>query len=172
MHMAQTSLFLPGILSLLLFGCIESPLLNHADAHSDGKALNQENPLETETCAFHFPRSELCASLEWEKKQSAEGKGSFIVRFWDSRTGSAKGPFISPSSEVRIELWMTSMGHGTWPKPATSPVLDSDQLAIPGVFRTENVYFMMPGPWDIRLQLFEGENLFEQAHTPYVQPSW
>lgn len=161
-------------------GCINSPLLNHAAAReasnepqknlscSDLKLPNAEAG-ENSACPLFFPNAGLCASLTWEKKQSENEKGSFVIRFWDEKAGNASGPYVEPNDTVFVELLMISMGHGTYPLPITSPALDCENKAIPGVYRTKNVYFMMPGEWKVFVQLKHGNMILESSSLSHTQ---
>lgn len=146
-------------------GCVNSPLLNHADA--EGRV--QGSQIENVDCPFNFPKAGLCASLVWEKKQTDSEKGSFIIRFWEEKTGNVSGPYLEPHDTVFVELIMVSMGHGTYPLPITEPVLDSGGKTVPGVYRTKNVYFMMPGEWKIFVQLKHGSVVLEAPSVSYIQ---
>ncbi len=52
---------------------------------------------------------------------------------------------LSIYDDVSVLLWMPSMGHGSAP-------VKLDKLG-PAQFRVTNVYFIMPGDWEIRLSL-------------------
>ena len=47
------------------------------------------------------------------------------------------------------------MGHGSTPT-------HTDRVDV-GTFRTNNVFFVMPGKWEIRFQINDGETVKESA---------
>ena len=135
-----------------LNACEVSPLLNHENA--DDKKNNGLN-VANENCPLDFPNSGLCAKIEWIVGPSGDGENSFFVKFWGKETGTPQGPFVDPEHDDGVQLWMPSMGHGS------SPVTVTEEEV--GVFRATRVFFIMPGPWDIRVKLLDGATLVEQA---------
>lgn len=153
------------ILTLLagsLLAC-NLPILKHADADD-----LTSNPLSG-NCPLSFPKSKLCGSLEWLTPPSLdeEKPGSARLRFWNSETSTASGPYVNPDTaapgtKVNVKLWMPDMGHGSAPvKIGTSK--DAQGNAVTGVFDTQEVYFSMSGHWEIFIQLKQGASVTEQA---------
>ena len=146
--------------TVFALGCGKSPLLNHADASSG--ATGTHNPVlprsdeERATCPLLFPKAALCASISWDKQPGSEDAASFTLRYWNRESGSANGPYVDPASTVGVKLWMTAMGHGSSPVNVAHDV-------DPGVFKATNVYFVMPGEWDIHVQLKNGAKVVEEA---------
>ena len=62
---------------------------------------------------------------------------------------------VGSDSEVAVALWMPAMGHGS------SPVTVGPQGG--GVYSVSKAYFIMPGTWDVRVQIKKNHQLFEQA---------
>jgi len=137
--------------------CEASPLLNHENA--DDKS-NPNVSLSDTKCPLSFPKSGFCAKIEWLVGPNGDEENSFIVKFWDSSTGTTEGPFISPKDDVAVQLWMPSMGHGSSPVTVTR-----DE---PGVYKASRVFFVMPGKWDIRIKLMNTGSLVEQAINSLV----
>jgi hypothetical protein len=61
-------------------------------------------------------------------------------------TGPA-GLTLATVSEVQITPWMPSMGHGT----STADQEITPLAGSPGKFRVRGMYFIMGGPWEIKL---------------------
>jgi len=59
----------------------------------------------------------------------------------------------------KIQLWMPSMGHGS------SPLL-VNKIAT-GVYDVSEVYFIMSGDWQIKVQLLEGSKTIEEINFNY-----
>jgi hypothetical protein len=101
----------------------------------------------SDTCALNFKTQNLCLSLQWEKMPTQDSMGSFLISFYAPETPAiAEDPVLSPF----VILWMPSMGHGS------SPV--TVQKVETGLYRASRVFFVMPGEWDIHLQLKDQDN--------------
>lgn len=145
-------------------GCIESPLLKHSKAGSD---LPIRFAQANTKCRLPFSNAALCASLEWETIPSDERRGSFLLRFWNLKLGNENGPYVTPENPIFVKLWMPSMGHGSSPVRVET-LLDSGKVAIPGIFRVSEVFFVMGGEWEIWIQLRDGTVVRDQAKIDYA----
>jgi hypothetical protein len=134
---------------LFLFGCGYSPLMNHSNA--DDLPARAIESLDA-NCPLAFPKSGFCAALTWNVGPSEE-ESSFTLKFW-KRVG---GPqlLVDPPHSVAVQLWMPDMGHGSSAVTVTK-VAD-------GVFSATRVSFIMPGDWDIRIQLKDAAKVIEQT---------
>jgi hypothetical protein len=102
-------------------------------------------------CQLYFKTEDLCLKVDWELMPTSSTFGSMLLTFTDKRDPAQP---LSPKAHPFVKLWMTSMGHGS------SPVTMS--YVQEGIYRAENVFFIMPGPWDILYQLKEGEDVVEE----------
>lgn len=102
-----------------------------------------------------MPVSGTALWLSWESFPTEEEFGSFILKF--GRANRADGSAIPSDIDGQIEvvLWMPSMGHGS--SPVTVEKVDV------GTYRASEVFFTMPGDWEIRVQRKSGGNILEQA---------
>ncbi len=148
--------------SLLLNGCIGSPLLDHRDAQADPGYL----ALESAACPLNFGKSEYCASVQWEETPSGEQEGKFLLRFWKYPEANEAGPYSDPPFTLKVKLWMPEMGHGSSPVEL-GPLQDSGHAAVPGVFEVRHVFFPMPGRWEIWVYAFKGTEIIEKAKLDY-----
>jgi hypothetical protein len=74
---------------------------------------------------------------------------------------------VNPNGQWLIKLWMPSMGHGSSPVKI-SQALGTAGAPLDGVFNVTNVFFVMPGEWEIRVIVKDGNgNLLDQAALPY-----
>lgn len=143
--------------SLLLAGCGMSPLLNHHEAPgTDNSAPATElDILDTQPVvpAYDLKVVKLKVGMRWIKKQTDEDAGLFQLLFW-RETGDAAKPYelTSPTQEIFVKLWMPDHGHGSTPVKVTAAV-GTDGKTLPGIFDCSNVYFSMPGKWEIRVFL-------------------
>lgn len=151
----SASLFFFAILST---GCLSSPLLNHADASAPRASLAQFDP----NCPLFYKTENLCASLTWTKPATEDERGEFTLRFWDRDAATPNGPYVDPSHSVFVKLWMPSMGHGSSPVKVV-PTVDASGTHVPGVYDASEVYFVMPGAWEIWVQLRQGKQVLDEA---------
>lgn len=144
-------------LSFSALACGNSPLLHHETATPPSAAAPERNAVQPSAgeCPLEFPKSGLCASVTWGNTLSSDEENTATLRFWDKATGTAAGPYRDAGGEVAMFLWMPAMGHGS------SPVLVTPQGG--GVYSATRVYFIMPGDWDVRVQIKKNHQLFEQA---------
>jgi len=150
--------FALSLLGCALLAC-NSPILNHSNA-DDGFRAPQTNG--DASCPLEFPKHGLCASWTWEKMPTDQDLGGAQLRFWKKALGTENGPFVDPNDEVFVKLWMPDMGHGSSPVK-TEKTLDSGGGVIPGVYEATKIFFVMPGHWEIWVQLKNGADLREQA---------
>ena len=68
----------------------------------------------------------------------------------------------TPKIMVAVKLWMPSMGHGSSPVKLDH-AKDAGHADVPGVFEVTHVYFVMPGDWEIHVQLKNGPKVIEDA---------
>ena len=120
------------------------------------------SPSAQASCPLSFPKTGLCASATWDAQPSAARPNAFTLRFWSASQGTDAGPYLSPSQELFVRLWMPSMGHGSRPVTLT-PARDASGAALPGIFRVEKVVFTMRGDWDVQVQLKNGSQVLEQS---------
>jgi hypothetical protein len=95
--------------------------------------------------SLDFPQSGLNAHLEWVI--SPEGNtGESILRVqW---TKLSDGTAFEPRGFSAV-LWMPSMNHGSAPTQVQR-VLDNQGNIVPGTYDVRNMYFVMPGDWEVR----------------------
>lgn len=156
-------------LGLLMAGCLESPLFNHADAAVTPIAslspTNAHGDVAAQDCPLSFDKAGLCASLTWEKMATDEEKGEFTLRFWKKNEATEAGPYVVVPGKLAVKLFMPSMGHGSSPVTIT-PKLDQTGAAVPGVYSITDVYFIMGGPWEIWVQFKQGTQVLDQVKLP------
>ena len=100
----------------------------------------------TSNCALEWKDEGLCLNTEWVELPSADKKGGQLrVQFWRPKTGgTAEGPYVSPTSEWAVTLFMPEHGHG-------SDVDPEAKEEAPGVFLVKPIHFIMRGKWEIRI---------------------
>lgn len=168
----KTYAIVPTLISLaLIAGCGKSPLLHHetqtrkaaTPAVPTVTGALPATPQTTEdntppeptpgpaACTLSFPKEGLCASLTWDAALTDDGENSFVLRFWAAGTEQ----FQDVDGSVNIQLWMPDMNHGSSPVTVTAKGN--------GIYEASRVYFVMPGDWDVRVQIKRNKKIVEQA---------
>lgn len=149
--------FLPAILfSLFLMGCAEPKYVN---------ALNQSqpepNPQELKAdCLTKFSKSGLCLSWYWEKRPISTESGSLVFKTYRLNLLDQTPVETELAGPPQVVLWMPSMGHGSTP-------VTTEQIDV-GTFRGVNVFFIMPGDWEIRFQVKIGNEIIDETQVNIV----
>lgn len=122
---------------LSVWGCAEPKYLNSNSGDKNGAGSKIE-------CAARFKKSGLCLTWNWETKPATRAKGSLTFKV------EADLPSLP-----EVILWMPSMGHGS--TPTTVSAIDV------GIYRVDEVFFVMPGEWEIRFQIKNGRAVADEA---------
>ncbi len=130
------------IILLLLGACAKPRYVDGLEGKLDG--ISGE-------CGFLFSSENLCLKTEWVQKPTESTFGEMTLSFVDRNDDSR---FVDPIKDPFIVLWMPSMGHGS------SPV-KIERVDV-GRYRATDIFFIMPGPWDIRYQLRDGIDVLEE----------
>jgi hypothetical protein len=155
----KTEIFLVSLTAFALLAC-NSPLLEHAQARDPGPTMARSQ--QRGDCPLAFPEHGMCAELTWDQTPTDQDPASFSLRFWTSQEGTAQGPYASPSDTVYVKLWMPSMGHGSAPIILVQ-AKDNVGQVISGVYLGSYVNFVMPGMWQVKIQLKQGTAVSEEA---------
>jgi hypothetical protein len=115
-------------LLLFLYGC-ESPLLSHDRVGDSLDAID-----------LFFAKENLFAQVNWKSKTA------FELSFSPSSDGFSKSIYYAPENHVYVCLWMGIHGHGSVPVTLTE--------LEPGRYRVSDIEFIMLGPWEVRIFLF------------------
>jgi hypothetical protein len=113
------------------------------------------------SCELRFTTNGLCVDLVWDKMQTDSEYGIITLKFYAKENPTV---FVDPTNTPFVQLFMPSMGHGSSPTHV--------QKTSVGIYQVTNVFFSMPGNWDLRVQLKEGSKVIEQViqkfnYTPF-----
>ncbi|WII71622.1 serine protease spb1 [Bdellovibrio sp. 22V] len=129
---------------LLLGGCARP------DYVSSGDLQKQMDP-HAKQQSIMFPVSQAPGTLEWLTPPSSSEASSLLLSF------------ASPlPAELSALLWMPSMGHGS--APVKIEKLDETH------YRITNIYFIMPGDWEVRLYLKKNSQTVDELFIPLMVP--
>lgn len=130
------------ILGILAFGCAK-PIAetNSANGPTAGKAQIG--------CKAILQSDAVCLDAVWEKYPTESTFGTLLVI---ARSLGTEHLVTEFTDDLRVTLWMPSMGHGSSPVKVVR--------LQPGLYRIEKVFFNMRGDWEVRFQ------------TPTDQAAW
>jgi hypothetical protein len=84
-------------------------------------------------------------NMKWESLPTEKATGSLLLQFQD----------LPEDLKPYVFLWMPSMGHGS--TPIKIQTISTD------LFRAEKVFFVMPGEWEIHVQLKDLTGVVDEA---------
>ncbi len=96
-----------------------------------------------------FSGGKIHAHLSWDQGPDGNGGESKMHLEWHD---GATHALIEPGLPFAVSLWMPRMGHGSAPTQLQR-VLDSQGQVLTGTYQVSNMYFVMPGDWDVRVTL-------------------
>lgn len=126
-------------------------------------------------CPIQFKKTGLCAELTWTilpkkvEMPTENDKAEFTLQvFKNPRLPVGSSGAQEPlAQDLAVKLFMPSMGHGSLPTQVEAEV-DEKGHKISGKFRVKDVYFSMPGKWEIRLELKKAAAVLDRAAVPYT----
>jgi len=126
----------------------------------DSPFLNEESPSSEVVGNQNLTSEGLLLNGEQLKIQPFWREGPFVLN--QSRllivVTDLEGVPVTPELELKVMLWMPDMGHGSFPVD----VVEIDE----GVFEAKEIFFTMPGYWDIHFQLTQSEEVLEEVKWP------
>lgn len=99
-------------------------------------------------CSLKFNSLNLCGQMEWSQTPKNQTYTTFTLTLNDASLTAA---------DLKVYLWMPSMGHGSAPVQ----IVDLGN----GVFDIQQVYFVMPGSWEIRFEITKNGITDSYFHT-------
>lgn len=131
------------ILLFILSSCGDSPFLNK-EVSSDGirgvESINEE---------LFFKNTEISIKTFWKRGPLIGDESKMLILLFDKN-----GLSTSTDLDFKVMLWMPTMGHGSFPV--------SVKKIGDGVYEANEVFFTMPGHWDIHFQLYENNTMNEE----------
>ncbi|MBC7457388.1 MAG: hypothetical protein H7235_03860 [Bdellovibrionaceae bacterium] len=140
-----------SLIFLFFASCAQPKYVNENNNNQDNNSADQTGA----DCSTRFAQSQVCVSWYWEKKPTSSDIGSLIFKTFRLNTFDHTAIELNTVSVPQVQLWMPGMGHGSTPTHVT-------QLDV-GTYRAENVFFIMPGEWDMRFQIKDGDTVSDEA---------
>ena len=117
-------------------------------------SANVTDAIRSESDALSFRKSNYGFILSWVEGPK-RGASKFIMKSWSKETGTMNGPYQDLPKNLFVFLWMPTMGHGS--SPVKIKKLDN------GEYEISDVQFIMPGKWEIKFQLKDGAQVFDET---------
>lgn len=104
--------------------------------------------------------NDLCISWQWLTKPTDEDYGKLIIKSWRKNMIDESIVPVDLPDTPEVYLWMPSMGHGSVPTTTSKADL--------GTYLVENVFFIMPGDWEIRVKLNQESIENDEVSFSYI----
>ena len=138
-------------MSVIYLGCAKPTYIN--SSNTDGKNPEQKQGETTYDCRLKWNSKNYCLSWSWKTLPTEEDYGSMILRVYQfSRLDNFVEP-VDLNINPQVVLWMPSMNHG-------SSQTNVKRISA-GTFQVDDVFFTMPGKWEIRFRLLDGDSVDE-----------
>lgn len=134
----------------LMLACAQPKYLQNAVVQNP----DMQNPDSTAgkiqaDCTRQLKNSKLCIVWMWETKPTETTLGAFIFKTYRLNNYDQSAILLDAGDKAEVVLWMSSMGHGS--SPTVVQKLDV------GTYRVNEVFFTMPGQWQMQFQ-FKNQN--------------
>ena len=106
-------------------------------------------------CEPRFQKSGHCLLWKWEKMPTSATMGKLVFKIARPNLLDGTAIPVQVTEVPRVVLWMPSMGHGSTPT-----VVEAVDV---GSFRVNNVFFVMPGDWEVRFQVRADDGELDEA---------
>ncbi|MBT4762297.1 MAG: FixH family protein [Bdellovibrionaceae bacterium] len=135
---------------LFLWGCGDSPFLNKSKNDDKNDKYSKNQKIDSSHSEVIFSKSQLKLKKFWRlgPQISKESKVLLVLTDEDGRP-------TETAYELKVMLWMPSMGHGSFP-------IHVENFGE-GIYELSEVFFTMEGYWDIHFQLYDKDTLVEEV---------
>jgi hypothetical protein len=143
-------IFILPFIFALAAGCAKAHYENSPDLQ------NPSSPdQKVTTCPVRFQTSGLCLMWEWETPPTSTQNGVLIFKVVRANLLDGTAVPVDVEGAAELILWMPEMGHGSTP----TKVVPVDV----GSFRATEVFFIMPGKWEMKFQFKKEGALLDEA---------
>lgn len=140
-----------ALLIAALTGCAEPKY----ETVQQAPAGNTSQSQKVTECEIIFQNSRYCLLWRWELIPTSTQVGSVIFKVVRANALDDSPIPVDLTSIPALILWMPSMGHGS--SPTTVEQVDT------GSYRAKNVFFIMPGEWELKFQVKDGSTIQDEA---------
>lgn len=142
------NLVIAAILALLV-GCSQPKYVQESPTTEN--KLAQENA----DCRIKLSISQLCLQWSWQLKPTTKQAGILVFKTYRLNQLDQTPVETELSGTADVVLWMPDMGHGSTPTK-------TERIDV-GTYRVSQVFFIMPGKWEIRFQIKNENKVLESA---------
>ena len=114
----------------------------------------------TKGCALHWEQVKVCLDVIWSQPPKTNASNEFILTLFQESSQGFKQAYAPEGTNIDVFLWMHSMNHGSRPVEIV-PI-------SPGVFQIRQIFFIMPGDWDIHVRLRSDKTVLDEARLKLV----
>lgn len=139
----------------LICGCAQPKYELATEATLSNNPAGQSQKTKATECAIKFKNSGYCLFWDWEALPKSNQSGSLIFKIYRSNLYDDSLVYTDFDFIPSLLLWMPSMGHGSSPTKVS-------RLDV-GTYRASDVFFIMPGKWDMQFQIKDGSRLVDEA---------
>ncbi len=133
------------------FGCAQPKYISESDQPNSGpQAAGAKS-----NCDIQFSNSKYCLIWFWENKPTSTTQGSLVFKIYRLNAFDQTAIQLDTAELPQLILWMPSMGHGSTPTVV--------QRLDVGTYRASEVFFIMPGEWDLKFQIKSGSEVTDEA---------
>lgn len=141
------------LLFTLALGCARPTYVTQPE--SDLSKQGNQNTSEKVSCGLQFKKSGHCFTWSWAIQPTDEAEGRLILKVFRLNTYDQTAIPIDLEFLPKLVLWMPSMGHGSTPT-------ESSRKDV-GTYEINNVFFIMPGEWELRFEIINGKVTEDEA---------
>lgn len=134
---------LTNIVMLALAILLQVPAANACEDHKHGQHSDQTSK-QSSLCHFQLQTENICAQMTFAAEPNTKKDSAFLLTMAPIEKSLAMAEVL----DIQAELWM-DMGHGHGHGSAPVKVEKVDEYN----YRVTNVWFVMKGPWQIRLKV-------------------
>lgn len=139
--------FLNALLLICIFSCAK-PNYRPVQPITENQ---KQDLVDGKRCPLFFQTEHLCFEYKWINRPTQDEMGKIEFKFYVQEKPEVS---VIPNHKVDVVLWMPAMGHGS--RPVTVEQNPNS------TYTASKVFFIMPGEWEIRFQLKEDKNVYDQ----------
>jgi hypothetical protein len=144
--------FFVSIFTVFIFSACAEPKYVKESGLDNSSQTAQEAKVD---CSVSFANSGLCLYWYWEKKPTSSDMGSLIFKTYKLNALDQTPVEVDAVQIPNLILWMPSMGHGSSPTKV-------NRVDV-GTYRASNVFFIMPGEWELKFQIKIGTEITDEV---------
>lgn len=128
------------------------PNYEQKNAPNEAQTLQSNALLD---CSIQFNTSGNCLWWSWKTYPTETESGVLIFKIYQLKDFPSFPTEVDAPSVPEFVPWMTSMSHGS--TPTTVSRIDI------GTYEVKDVFFIMPGEWDLKFQIKQGDIVQDEA---------